>query len=76
MLSKFLWKEGEFKGEMKFLLFANMASSMHSCTQVLGAVMKRVYYTQLKFIAQVDSGARTKKRLFVVFLNREDAQFA
>lgn len=36
MLSKFLWKEGEFKSEMKFLFFANMASSMHSCTQVLG----------------------------------------
>lgn len=37
-----------------------MASSMHSCTQVLGEVVEQVYYTQLKFIAQVDVGARNK----------------
>lgn len=39
----------------------NMAPSMHSCTQVLEAVVEQVYYTQLKFIAQVGLGARTKK---------------
>lgn len=66
---------------MKFLLFAKMASSMHSCTQVLGVAVEQVYYTQLEFIAQADLGARTKKIkiLFVVFLSREDetpARFA